>query len=158
MSDLTKRLLAILDADDDDDVQQLTPTEPPLEIKIEDYNEEPPKFKAKPAEIKAWSCWRHWYLLWRFLNDYNQRNYGDVLDYRFLYAVGYDKENHRAIFALDEESYYAIDFDEEDKLPIKAHETSRVLIRLRLIGEEFYRLNSRPLRVEVVKPPETDIR
>ena len=183
MTDLKARLSALLD--DDEDVQPLAsietpidfvsetaqdlsvvvptpemtiPETAPLEIKIEAYNEDPPVFKAKPAEIKAWAHWRHWHGLWRFLNEFNQRNYGDVQDYKFLYSIGYDRAKHRAIFALDDENYYAIDFDEKDEILTPPYAANCVLIRLRLIGQEFYRLNRRPLRVEVVKPPETDTR
>lgn len=123
----------------------------PLDIKITDYNDVP-VFKAKPGEIKAWAHCLQWQKFWRWLINFNWEVYGDVQDFQFLYAVGYDQLKHRAIFAFDTETYYAIDFDEEDQTPTNNHNANCVLIRLRLIAQEFYRLNRRPLRVEVVKP------
>ena len=95
-------------------------------------------FEATADEIIGWRSDERYYWEWRFssLNKYLKNfgfDKGSIDFYRF--EVGYDRQRHALIFAVDDTHYYKIDCDETDKYvldPDKALMVFEALHPLRL--------------------------
>lgn len=87
-------------------------------------------FETTPSQIAAWQMWSHHYYLRRWLFEHDHEYYDNFSDYR-EFRLGYDKLEHRAIFALDDTHFVAINFDNNEQLPVNRSLANLTILMLR---------------------------
>lgn len=90
--------------------------------------EELPIYEATPAEINYWHAHGYYIPLQNFLSDFGLSGFQDVRAYNKL-KIGYDPKRNAATFALDETTYYKIDFDDRC-CPANRRDAQKVMAKI----------------------------
>lgn len=97
-----------------------------------------PIYTAAQGEIDCWHAFQSLCGLQVILRPFDLDQHSGI---KRWCKTGYDKKNHRAIFALDDTHYYSIQFTPTDGEPVNYEQAEKVLRKLNEIRGEKTKLS-----------------